>query len=98
MEPEFVGDTFICIVMCFFPEGSDEEEDDNKDDAEKEELEKEMGDLGEEDAEKLDDQIWGSDDEDEKEEDKVLENKILTPPPPQKKRRRKIDQVRCFSR
>jgi midasin len=47
------------------PEDGSDAESDNEDD--KEEMDKEMGDTGE-GAEKLDDQIWGSDDENEPEE------------------------------
>lgn len=47
---------------------NDEDEDNDPNENEKEEMDKEMGETGE-DAEKLDDQIWGSDDENEQEEE-----------------------------
>jgi len=46
---------------------SDENEDDEDDD----ELDKEMGDLGGAEADKLDEQVWGSDEEEEEEQIKV---------------------------
>ncbi len=56
----------VCLFVCLFAEG---DEDESGDDEEQPELEKEMGDLDGQDADKLDEQIWGSDDEDE--DDKV---------------------------
>jgi midasin len=46
-------------------------EDDDQDDKDEEEndLDKKMGDLGDGENEKLDDQIWGSDNEEEEEEE-----------------------------
>lgn len=49
------------------PENEDDSDDENKDE-ENEEMDKEMGDTNE-GAEKLDDQIWGSDEENENEEE-----------------------------
>ncbi|XP_036622954.1 midasin [Trichosurus vulpecula] len=45
------------------------EEDDEKSDNENEELDKQMGDLNGEEAEKLDERLWGDDEEEEEEED-----------------------------
>ena len=46
----------------------DSDEDENN---EEPELDKQMGDLGKEDTDKLDEQIWGSDDEEDPEESDV---------------------------
>ena len=57
---------------------SDAEDNDNEDSGDDEnELEKEMGDLGEDQADKLDDQMWGSDDEDEQQENSKF-NELTT--------------------
>lgn len=45
------------------------EDDDDKSDSEGEELDKQMGDLNGEEADKLDERLWGDDDEEEDEED-----------------------------
>ena len=59
--------------MSFIDAEGDENSEDEKDDGE-EDLDKQMGDLGDEQADRLDEQVWGSDDEDDKEdESKVSE-------------------------
>uniref|UniRef100_H0VTT4 Midasin n=1 Tax=Cavia porcellus TaxID=10141 RepID=H0VTT4_CAVPO len=47
----------------------EQEDDDDKSDSEGEELDKQMGDLNGEEADKLDERLWGDDDEEEDEED-----------------------------
>ena len=50
-------------------EGDEESDDDDRKD--EPELDKQMGDLGEDEADKLDEQIWGSDEEQDQDESKV---------------------------
>lgn len=45
------------------------EEDDEKSDSESGDLDKQMGDLNGEEADKLDERLWGDDDEEEEEEE-----------------------------
>ncbi|XP_048209797.1 midasin isoform X2 [Perognathus longimembris pacificus] len=47
----------------------EQEEDDQKSDSEGEDLDKQMGDLNGEEADKLDERLWGDDDEEEDEEE-----------------------------
>ncbi|XP_060039925.1 midasin-like, partial [Erinaceus europaeus] len=47
----------------------EEQEDDEKSDSESKELDKQMGDLNGEEADKLDERLWGDDDDDEEEEE-----------------------------
>ncbi|XP_042896414.1 midasin [Parasteatoda tepidariorum] len=50
------------------PEKGEEPENSDDDDEDNEELEKKMGDVNDDDAEKLDEKVWGSDSEEENEE------------------------------
>lgn len=59
---------YVCPVNCiiWFAEG--EEDEDAEDEQNEDELDKQMGDLGDEDANKLDEQMWGSDEEEEQQQ------------------------------
>lgn len=46
------------------------EEDDEKSDSESADLDKQMGDLNGEEADKLDERLWGDEEEEEEEDDK----------------------------
>ena len=60
---------FESVFLNFFPEaGSDE---DSEPEMDEKDLDRQMGELDGKDAEKLDEQIWGSDEEEEEEEKKV---------------------------
>ncbi|XP_013366228.1 PREDICTED: midasin isoform X5 [Chinchilla lanigera] len=51
----------------------EQEEDDDKSDSEDGELDKQMGDLNGEEADKLDERLWGDDDEEDEEDNKTEE-------------------------
>lgn len=53
------------------PQEGENEDDDEGDDNE-EEMDKQMGDVDGPDSDKLDEQMWGSDEETEQQEDQVL--------------------------
>ena len=53
--------------------GDENKDSENEDEEKEQELDKEMGELGEQESEKLDEQMWGSDDEEDK-EDNVRQN------------------------
>ena len=52
--------------------GEEEEENDKEKNEEEMELDRKMGDLGEEDVDKLDEKLWGSDEEEQEEQEKVI--------------------------
>ena len=56
-------------MLRVFTEGDDSA---SEDEADKEDLDKEMGDLEGEDADRLDEQVWGSDDEEPQDQDKEV--------------------------
>ncbi|XP_054990862.1 midasin [Sorex araneus] len=53
----------------------EQEEDDEKSDSEERDLDKQMGDLNGEEANKLDERLWGDDDDDEEEEEEEEDSK-----------------------
>ena len=65
---------FLAILFWNFAEG---EEDSDQEEKPEPELEKQMGDLEGAEADRLDDQMWGSDEEEEKEEEKVTDEDVV---------------------
>lgn len=60
---------FLGLQYCKFCWPGEEDEENEKDKNEEEmELDRKMGDLGEEDVDKLDEKLWGSDEEEQAEE------------------------------
>ena len=65
------------FLDIFFWNVAEGEEDSDQEDKPEPELEKQMGDLEGAEADRLDDQMWGSDEEEEKEEEKVTEEDVI---------------------
>ena len=57
------------LTSPFYKDGDNDDSDDDDEGDDENELDKQMGDVGDEEADKLDEQVWGSDQEEEEEEE-----------------------------